>query len=70
MSKIKDFKKMELNFLNQFRGGVENTSYKQENGHSYKDYKYANAEFNSTESYNCQCNVYGGTDKTNVAILP
>jgi hypothetical protein len=68
MLKFKDFKKMDLNSLNRFKGGRQDTSYKKDNGYSYRDYEYADNEFNQTDSHRCQCNVHGGTDKTDTLI--
>lgn len=59
---------MKLNSLNRFRGGREDTEYKKDNGIKYRDYKYADGEFNQTDSHDCQCNVFGGEDKTNTII--
>ena len=68
MIKLKDFKKMELNFLNYYRGGRTDTEYKKDNGFKYRDYDYDKEEVNATESHRCHCNVEGGSDKTDTLI--
>jgi hypothetical protein len=69
MSQKLSLKRFELNAisaLNKIKGGVEDTTYKQSNGYNYKDYKYGDNEVNKTDSDACACNVWGGTDKTNI----
>lgn len=68
MMSLKEFKKFKLPVLNLVKGGVEDTAYKKNDGFSYRDYKYGNNELNETDSYNCQCNKYGGTDRTSKII--
>lgn len=68
MLSLKEFKKFKLPILNHVKGGVEDTTYKKTDGFRYKDYKYSSNELNETDSYDCQCNKYGGTDKTNTLI--
>ena len=59
------FRAYSVSDLNKINGGVEDTTYKQSNGYSYKDYKYGKDEINETDSNDCACNKWGGTDKTN-----
>lgn len=59
---------MELNSLNRFKGGRKDTSYQKDNGYTYRDYTYTDNELNHTVSHDCQCNVYGGKDKTDTLI--
>ena len=59
MLKFEDFKK-NLVLHNKYYGGKTDTK---DNCGRVTDYEYDKDELNTTESYRCQCNKFGGSDK-------